>query len=91
MKRESAALIRMMPALLLPLGVSGCTHAPAINVFGSFFPSWMLCAIIGAGVAMLAHRLLAPSGFNKTLPAPFAVYLAFAIATAFGLWLIWLQ
>lgn len=22
-------------------------HCPSLNIFGTFFPSWMLCAVLG--------------------------------------------
>jgi len=84
-------MCRIGPMLILPLDLCGCHGAPACNVFGSYFPTWMFCALAGVALALVAHRLLMVHGFNKYVPAPLVVYLAFAIAAAFGLWLIWLQ
>ena len=27
--------------------LSGCSSAPSRNILGSYFPSWMICALIG--------------------------------------------
>jgi len=40
---------------------------PQINVVGSFFPSWMLCAAIGIGVAVLARWLFLRVGVDPYL------------------------
>lgn len=37
---------------------SSCGRAPSVDVLGSFFPVWMLCAIIGVAVAFLLRSLL---------------------------------
>ncbi len=40
---------------------------PQINVIGSFFPSWMLCAAIGIVVAVLARVLFVRAGVDPYL------------------------
>jgi hypothetical protein len=44
--------------LLACLILAGCGRAPSIDVLGSFFPVWMLCAIVGVVVAFLLRSLL---------------------------------
>ena len=70
--------------------VGGCSGSPTQNVFGSFFPSWMLCALAGLVFAVVMHRVFVAVGIDKTLPAPFLVYLALVVAFTFAAWLIWL-
>src|ERR1700676_1985767 len=70
-----------------PIGVAGCNNAPAQNILGSFFPSWMLCVLAGIGAAILVRQGLAVVGIDKTLPAPLLVYLAFMVFFAFAVWL----
>jgi YtcA-like protein len=71
--------------------LAGCNGAPTVNILGSFFPSWMLCAIAGMVLALFAKQALAVAGIDKSLPAPLLVYLAFAAAFTFLLWLLWLS
>lgn len=44
--------------LLACLTMAGCGRAPSIDVLGSFFPVWMLCAIVGVVVAFVLRSLL---------------------------------
>jgi len=32
-------------------------HCPALNIFGTFFPSWMLCAVLGIVGAVAVFKL----------------------------------
>jgi hypothetical protein len=80
-------LLRLTPILNL---LSGCDGAPSRNILGSYFPSWMLCAMAGIASALLARALLKSLGLLQELPMPFVVILAIACAGTFAIWLIWL-
>jgi hypothetical protein len=71
--------------------LAGCSGAPSQNILGSFFPSWMICALIGLVVTIAVRQVFALAGIDRTLPAPLLVYLAIATAAAFAAWLIWLD
>ena len=75
---------------VLPMGLAGCSNAPAQNILGSFFPSWMLCVLAGIGAAILVRQGLAGVGIDKALPAPLLVYLALTVFFSFAVWLAWL-
>ena len=77
-------------AALCAATVAGCSAAPSQNILGSYFPSWMICALIGLVVAIVLRQVFAGVGIDRTLPVPLLVYLAIAIAAAFATWLIWL-
>ena len=77
-------------AVVAPLGLAGCAGAPAQNILGSFFPSWMICVLAGIAAAIVVRAGLAATGIDKTLPAPLLVYCAFTIFFAFATWLAWL-
>jgi YtcA family len=70
---------------------AGCTGAPAHDILGSYFPSWMICALLGLILAIVVRQLLVATGVDDALPAPVLVYLALAVAFAFALWLLWLS
>jgi len=59
---------------------------PQINVVGSLFPSWMLCAAIGIAVTLVARRVLVRSGIDPYL-APRA--LAYPSLTVFVTLVLW--
>ena len=77
------------PGIALPL-LGGCSGAPSQNILGSYFPSWMICALAGILLAAATHRGLALAGIDKAIPAPFLVYLALAALFSFATWLAWL-
>jgi hypothetical protein len=46
-------------------------HCRSINVFGTFFPSWMLAALAGVIVAVVFHKVIAAVGLKAEVkPAP---------------------
>jgi hypothetical protein len=76
---------------LCPMALSGCSGAPSLNILGSYFPSWMLCAIAGLIFAILAHRLFASWGIDALLPVRALVYLSLTAGFGFATWLVWLS
>ena len=59
---------------------------PQINVIGSFFPSWMLCAAIGIVAALLARQLFVRAGVDPYLGPRALVYPSLAILVTLVLW-----
>ena len=72
------------------LFLTGCSSAPSRNILGSYFPSWMICALIGLVATVAIRALLAKTGIDAALPMPIVVYLAMATAFSLAVWLIWL-
>ena len=71
--------------------LGGCDGAPSRTILGSYFPSWMVCALVGIALAFAARALFKASGLLEELPVPFVVILAIACASTFATWLIWLS
>lgn len=71
--------------------LAGCSNAPSQAILGSYFPSWMICALIGIAATVLVRLLLVAGGLDKALPAPLIVYLALVAGFAFAAWLLWLE
>jgi hypothetical protein len=65
--------------------------APSLNVLGSYFPTWILCALCALAATVLVRRLFIRTGVDRSLPAPLLVYLAITLAVSFGGWLLWLS
>ena len=85
----------MRPSISLTVGclavvTSGCEGSPSRNILGSYFPSWMVCAVVGIVLALVARAVFKATGILQEMPAPLVVLLAFGSAVTFGLWLIWL-
>jgi YtcA family len=74
----------------LSIVLSSCDGAPSRNILGSYFPSWMVCALGGIAAAIISRAILKGTGLLGEIPAPLGVLLAIGCAVTFGLWLIWL-
>ena len=90
MRRPQISVVRRLAALSCALLATGCSAAPSQNILGSYFPSWMICALVGVAGAIVARLIFVAVGIERYLPAPLVVYLALTAAFAFGIWLIWL-
>ena len=60
---------------------------PQINLIGSFFPSWMLCAAIGIVAAVLVRHLFVVAGVDPYLGPRALVYGSLALLVTLVLWL----
>jgi hypothetical protein len=81
-------LWRAMPVLTL---LGSCDGAPSRNILGSYFPSWMVCALVGLALALAARAIFKAIGILEELPVPLVVVLAIGCAGTFAMWLIWLS
>jgi hypothetical protein len=94
---RGGAFYRSLPATRLScaaamLGsLAGCDGAPSRNILGSYFPSWMVCALVGIALALVARAIFKATGLLEELPVPFVVMVAIACACTFAMWLIWLS
>jgi len=59
---------------------------PQINVIGSFFPSWMLCALIGIVATLLARWLFVRVGVDPYVGPRALVYGSLAVLVTLVLW-----
>ena len=83
-------LISSVIVVALLFVLTGCSSAPSRNILGSYFPSWMICALVGMCATVAVRGLLVRLGIDEELPMPIVVYLAFAIAFSLAAWLLWL-
>jgi YtcA family len=77
-------------SLLVLCALGGCSASPSRNILGSYFPSWMVCALGGIVAALAVRVALKTTGLLPELPVPLVVLLAIGCATTFALWLLWL-
>ena len=71
------------------LAVSGCSHAPTLDLLGSYFPAWMLCAVAGILAAVIIRQFLTLAGIHEFVLVPLLTYTGFAVSVALLLWLFW--
>ncbi len=62
-------------------------HAPAFNLLGSYFPSWIICFVAGVFTTFITHVTFLRINFTRQLwPLPI-VYPALTCLVTFALWL----
>jgi YtcA family len=81
--RASASAIALAAAL-----VPCAACAPLVDVAGAFFPSWMLCILIGIGATVLLREVLARTRLESSLGPLLIVYPSLAAAISLFLWVV---
>lgn len=83
--RRRAAVVTLA---IWPL--TGCvsTGAPAIPLFGAYFPSWLLAALLGIVGAVIVRLLFVRIGIDDALPVRLPVYVCIAAAIGFAISLL---
>lgn len=73
-------------------GLAGCAvhSAPAVVVFGTYFPNWLLFAILAMVAAIMARVAFGIAGLGSSVPFPLFTYLAMGILLAGAVNLFWL-
>jgi YtcA family len=71
--------------------LAGCSHAPNIDIIGSFFPVWMLCLAIAIVLAFIVRLLLIRFRLESEV-GPLALFYPCAVLLFTGLlWLIFFR
>jgi hypothetical protein len=87
-RAQGPRLTRLAPVVSL---LVGCDGAPSRNILGSYFPSWMVCALAGLALALVARAIFKSAGVLTEIPVPLVVMAAIGCAGTFAIWLIWLS
>jgi hypothetical protein len=80
----------MLAHVLAGLGLTGCSPiggAPAIPLFGAYFPGWMACAFGGILGAILVRLVLIRAGIDDAIPIRLPIYMGIAATIGFLLYL----
>jgi hypothetical protein len=75
-------------AFVATLSAAGCTRAPSFNILGSFFPSWILCGVIGILLTVAARLFFVRIQLEQELSPLILVYPCLAAFFTFTLWLV---
>ena len=70
--------------------LAACSASPSRNILGSYFPTWMICALLGLLGVVALRAVLGKTGINATLPIPVVVYLCSWVSVTLAIWLLWL-
>ena len=69
----------------------GCERVPSINLVGAYFPSWMLCIIVGIALTLVARRVLVAAGVEPWIGPRGLVYPALALALTLTTWIVFFR
>jgi hypothetical protein len=86
---RGARTLRGLSTLSILLVISGCSHSPTLNLLGSYFPAWMLCAVLGVIAAIIIRQILRFYAIDEYVLAPLLTYACFAVAGSLLSWLLW--
>ncbi|HTZ58778.1 MAG TPA: YtcA family lipoprotein [Acidobacteriaceae bacterium] len=68
---------------------AGCSRAPTFNILGSFFPSWILCGLLGIILASLVRLFFLRIKLEGHLLWPLVlVYPCLTLFFTFTIWLL---
>ena len=73
-------------AFLVAASLSGCSRAPSIDIMGSFFPSWLVCFVMGIALTAVVRIVLLRLQLKLVLPI--LTYPSMAAFFTFALWLL---
>ena len=76
--------VRAAGLLALP-AVAGCD--PVLDVFGSFFPAWVVCLTVGVVLAAIARLVIDRAGLEEHLGPLLLVYPCLALMITMLTWL----
>jgi hypothetical protein len=62
--------------------------APTFDLFGAFFPAWLLCVVLGIFVALGARIFFATRGLTEIVPFQLAVCTSLGAIFALLVWLL---
>lgn len=84
------SLPRAVLALVMSCMLSGCSRgaAPSFELFGAFFPAWMLCALIGILGAAGTRVVLTTPALNGGMPFQLGVCTALGVIVALFSWML---
>jgi hypothetical protein len=69
----------------LILTATGCSRAPTFNILGSFFPSWILCGVLGILLAVLVRVVFVRTKLEEELSPLIRVYPCLAAFFTFSI------
>lgn len=87
--RMKRAHLKLAVGHVAALCLAACSASPAQNMFGSFFPAWMMCTAAGIAGAVILRQVLSTFGIAQHLIAPPLTYLCIAVAGTLVVWLMW--
>jgi len=76
---------------LLLVGCGETPHAPTVDIIGSYFPSWIVCIVVGLVLALVLRLLLIGLKIDAYVRLKLIVYMCAAVCFALVVWLMFFQ
>lgn len=73
----------------LPLLASGCD--PVVNIFGSYFPAWVVCMVAGVALTIVLRPVLAALRLEPHLGPLLLVYPSLGLLLTMLTWLVFFR
>ncbi len=80
---------RCGPAVAALVLATGCD--PVVNVYGSFFPAWVFCLLIGVVGTGVLRVVFAATGLEDGFVPVLLVYPALVLLLAVVIWLVFFR
>ena len=64
-------------------------HCFSLNILGTFFPSWMLCVLLGTAGAIAAFKIFSALRVERWLRPALLFYPSIAMTLASVIWIGW--
>jgi hypothetical protein len=87
-RRNAGRAMKAATVFVVLQCAAACSRAPTFNILGSFFPSWILCGVIGVGLAIITRLLFVRIKLEPQLTPLIVVYPSLALFFTFTLWLL---
>lgn len=87
---------RLLPFTLAAAGLllTGCrndSHAPTLDVLGSYFPAWMICIILGLTFTLITRQVFIAMRIDLYLKFAALVYTCLLVFYTLLIWLLFFQ
>ena len=79
----------VVTTMALALIATGCD--PVINVFGSFFPAWVVCMVAGTALTIAVRPLFVALGLERHLGPLLLVYPSLGLLLTMLAWLVFFR
>lgn len=83
---KEPSLGRLAGALAFAALAGGCD--PVVNVYGSFFPAWLICLLLGVAIAAILRLVFAWTELEEHMAPLLLVYPSLAVLMASLSWLL---
>lgn len=86
---RSPSFTAVLSVIAGSISLGGCAGAPSYELFGAYFPAWMLCALIGIIGGIAARVAFIAVGIDAILQFRLFVCLSAGLVVGTLVWLFW--